>query len=363
MVSKELTNQYSGLDRILHRIAFASKGVQVALADLEDRTFAAQLAKVSIDKPVFITALPRAGTTILLNLLYGTGEFASHTYRSMPFVLCPMIWNQFSRTLRSRHSESMERAHGDGISISVSSPEAFEEIIWHHFWRSHYATDHIAPWSDRRRPEFDRFLKSHIRKQVLLSGANKTLRYLSKNNLNIARTEYIESMFPDATIVVLFRNPLQHASSLLKQHVNFLASHREDKFSKHYMRGIGHFDFGENFLPVNFNDWLQRDRRPEATTLEFWLEYWIAAYEHVLRSAGSNVIFVSFDELAQRPEPTLKGLSNALALENPESLNRQHNALRKPLPHSIDASKSPKELIGAATTLFDKLTAQTDKDL
>jgi hypothetical protein len=358
-----LTNQYSGLDRILHRIAFASKGLQVALADLEDRTFAAQLANVSIDKPVFITALPRAGTTILLNLLYGTGEFATHTYRSMPFVLCPMIWSRFSRTLRSRHADSMERAHGDGISISVSSPEAFEEIIWHQFWRSHYEKDRIAPWSDRRRPDFDRFLKNHICKQLLLSNANKTLRYLSKNNLNIARLKYIESVFPDATIVVLFRSPLQHASSLLKQHVNFLASHQEDKFSRQYMLGIGHFDFGENFLPVNFSNWLLRDRRQDATTLEFWLEYWIAAYEHVLRSAGSGVIFVSFEKMTQHAEQVLGGLSSALALENPESLHGQHNALRKPMPHSTDASEVPGELISKASTLFDKLIARTDKGL
>ncbi len=46
---------------------------------------------------MFVTALPRAGTTILLNLLVGTGSFASHTYRDMPFVLCPMIWQRFAK--------------------------------------------------------------------------------------------------------------------------------------------------------------------------------------------------------------------------------------------------------------------------
>jgi len=39
------------------------------LGDLESRVFAADLAEIAIDRPIYVTGLARAGTTILLELL------------------------------------------------------------------------------------------------------------------------------------------------------------------------------------------------------------------------------------------------------------------------------------------------------
>src|SRR5690606_32311264 len=100
----------------------------------------------------------------------------------------------------------------------------------------------------------------------------------SKNNLNIARTGWLLEHFPDARIIVPFREPTEHAASLLRQHKNFLARHRDDPFTLEYMTAIGHFDFGENLRPINFNDWLATAAELDPTTLDFWLAYWVAAY-------------------------------------------------------------------------------------
>src|SRR5262245_43286282 len=80
---------YSGMDRALHRVAFATYDVQADLADIEDRLFAAHLGSITNQRPVFITSLPRAGTTLLLECCAALDEFASHTYRDMPFVMIP----------------------------------------------------------------------------------------------------------------------------------------------------------------------------------------------------------------------------------------------------------------------------------
>ena len=71
--------RYSRLDRLLHRLAFSSFEVRKALADVEDRLCARRLVGIEIDRPVFITALPRAGTTLLLETLGSLGVFATHT--------------------------------------------------------------------------------------------------------------------------------------------------------------------------------------------------------------------------------------------------------------------------------------------
>ena len=246
-------NRYTWSDRLLHRIAFSSGSLQVTLADLEEKLYKAQLSTISVDRPVFVTALPRAGTTILLNLLVRTGSFASHTYRDMPFVLCPMIWQRFAKQFQVS-DEARERAHGDGLTVSFDSPEAFEEMVWKHFWPRHYKADRVKPWVNCDDKEFVAFLGSHVKKIIALrrTEGEKLPRYISKNNLNVARLGCLPKVLPGTKIIVPFRDPLQHAYSLLKQHIGFLETHRDDEFTRIYMEGIGHYDFGENFRPVNF---------------------------------------------------------------------------------------------------------------
>ena len=61
-------NRYSKLDRALHQLAFNSYPFQAAVSTLEDRLFSKRLSAIDIKNPVFITALPRAGTTLLLEI-------------------------------------------------------------------------------------------------------------------------------------------------------------------------------------------------------------------------------------------------------------------------------------------------------
>ena len=340
---------------MLHRLAFSSAGLQVSLADLEDRLFAEKLSSVSAERPVFITSLPRAGTTILLNVLYETGEFVSHTYENMPFVLCPMLWKRFSRGLRSSDAHEMERAHADGLTISMQSAEAFEEMIWRHFWPSQYRRDRIEPWQRRKNSEFLAYFNSHMRKLVALAGRDRSLRYLSKNNLNVSRLHYLAAVFPDARIIVPFRAPFEHAMSLHRQHLGFLESHAGDSFSKAYMKGIGHFDFGENFLPVNFDGWLDSDRRDDATELSFWVEYWVAAYRSVLSKVGARVHLFAFDRWTRNPEAGLEWLAATIGLEDPAALKRQADRVREAPPNARECAQIPDSLAQEAIALFDEL--------
>ena len=60
-------------------------------------------------------------------------------------------------------------------------------------------------------------------------------------------------------------------------HLNFLEIHRCNRFAKSYMKGIGHFDFGDNLRPVDFDSWLDRLKHHDPREMGFWLEYWHAA--------------------------------------------------------------------------------------
>jgi hypothetical protein len=347
---------YSTLDRALHRIAFATYEVQADLADIEDRLFDARLGSCSSERPVFITSLPRAGTTLLLECCAAMPEFASHSYRDMPFVPIPCLWGTFSASFR-REGRLQPRAHGDGMQIDFDSPEALEEVLWIKFWEEQYLTDRIRPWPARPRKEFTAFFARHMRKIIYVrrGGQAAGVRYISKNNLNIARVPLLTQMFSDATIVVPIRSPLDHASSLLEQHRQFLALHARDPFASRYMRAIGHFDFGAHLRPVDFDGWYDRRLSKDAATLGFWLEYWVAMYRHLLAADARLVHVLDYDALCADPVPGLRRLADRLGCRDADGLLAAASRIRPARPRTIDTAAVAPEIVREAESLYEAL--------
>jgi hypothetical protein len=358
-------HHYSAVDRLLHQLAFSTRKAQIGLADLEDVIFRDQLACRELDRPLFITALPRAGTTLLLELCVASGTFASQTYRHMPFVLIPMLWNRFSQGFR-RFDAPRERAHGDGMLVSVDSPEAFEEMAWIAFWPKRYQGDRIVPWREEEDDMFRDFLNNHFKKIVALSAkagdgmsdlANAPPRYGSKNNLNIARIAWLARHFRDALFVIPFRDPLQQCASLRRQHLNFLEIHRRDPFAKRYMEGIGHFDFGDNLRPVDFDGWLDSSKHRDPREMGFWLEYWCATYRSLLAQATDRVRFVNYDALCADPRSGLERFAQFIQVEPKDALLARAARIHAPSSHDIDCALLDETMVEEAKALHSHLAA------
>lgn len=341
---------YSPLDKALHNFAFASPSRHLRLAEVETALYRRRIDPARAARPVFVTSLPRAGTTILLQALARHPELASATYRHMPFTFAPLLWGGFSTAFR-KSSGMSERAHGDGIEVGIDSPEAFEEMIWMAFWPDHYAHKHIRPWrGDARDPEFEAFFRTHIAKIVATRPG--AARYLSKNNANIARLPLIEAMHPDASIVIPVRDPVAQVASLLRQHRRFCALHDRDPFARQYMEGLGHFEFGAALRPIAFGE-VPPDPA-EADEVGFWLGYWNDAYEHVLATAGGRAVFVDHDALSAAPERGLQALAAVLGLDAPAALTTQAGTFRPPHPVP-DLAGAPPRLMRRARELHDEL--------
>ena len=156
------------LDRMVHRLAFSVPHVQMAVADIERALYGRRYRHLPVNEPVFIASLPRAGTTLLLEVLGREPRFATHRYRDMPFVLAPVLWDTFSGPFR-KQAKLRERAHGDGVMIGYDSPEAFEEVIWRAFWPEKFRPDRILTWhEDDEREGFPQFFADHMRKVIVL---------------------------------------------------------------------------------------------------------------------------------------------------------------------------------------------------
>lgn len=365
--------RYGVVDRLLHRAAFSALELQKSVADIESRLYGRRIRDVAVDRPVFVAALPRAGTTMLLNALFAVGAFAAHTYRDMPFLLTPLLWSAFSRRFQ-RPSTPVARAHGDGMTVEFDSPEAFEEVLWRAFWRQKYENDEIGCWTAadaRRNGEFRAFFRAHVAKVVALGrgvalrhdqpddlpGAPR--RYLSKNNANIARFPAIREMFPDAVFLVPFRNPRDQAGSLLRQHQRFCRVHAAHPFARRYMSDLGHFEFGANLRPIRFpSDAPQsRDARRRAATAQYWLEYWCAAYAHVLESAPPDALLISYDRLCAEPDAELERIAARTDLDEPATriLAAAGRGFRPPARRPDACDEVEPQLLATAAELHGRL--------
>jgi len=274
---------YSFFDRLLHRSALIWPWVGKVSLDLEQ--FFMSDEKVRMEgQPIFINGLARAGTTILMRTFFETGLFRSLTYRDLPFILMPGIWKRITQ-LSSQDKAAKERAHGDGIMVSFDSPEAFEEIFWRTFCAKDYIfEDHIEPHLVGQEviSQFRLFVR-----QVVISGDQPNQhRYLSKNNNNIFRLDAIRKAFPEAVIIIPFRDPIQQSISLFQQHRKFSTMQEKDPFIRHYMNWLGHHEFGATHKAFKFGNgfsMLETDYTPDK--VNYWLTIWINTYQYILKSA------------------------------------------------------------------------------
>ncbi|NOD95227.1 hypothetical protein GS636_20715 [Ruegeria sp. HKCCD4884] len=306
---------YGVADRFAHMLAFSGSGFHKASARVDDYVFNKRADDFKVDPPIFITSLARGGTTSLLNALSQVDGLATHLYRDMPFIAAPYMWNGLGN-LMNREVTQVERAHGDGLTIGLDSPEAFDEIFWHLFWPDKYRRGRIDIWHETDfRENAQVFFKSHFRKICHLRAGEAaadtgvSLRYLSKNNANIARLRLLPDFFPGCKIVVPLRRPGAHAWSLLRQHRNFMKRQAEDEFVLRYMRDIGHLEFGLLYQPMAFPG-LAIDCY-DLDDPNYWLAYWIAAFRDVTEQS-EKCHFVTQDDLRARPNAVLPALSERL---------------------------------------------------
>ena len=282
---------YSFIQKFLHDFVLSKKLINKSLFEVEKIIYLKN-KDIKNQSHIFITSLPRSGTTSLLNFIYSSNQYTSLKYKNMPFVLSPNL----SKLFNKQDIIKKERVHGDGITYDINSPEAFDEVFFNND---------------------DNFIESELLNylQLILSSENK-IRYLSKNNLNYKRIDLINSILPNSIFLIPIREPLQHAYSLLNQHLNFNKLQKKDDFIRRYMNYLGHNEFGLNHKPwnnpINFQD---------LNKIDYWLEQWFLFYKNIFKNYHSykNCIFLIYEELTN--PNYIKMLLEKINLDQVENLN------------------------------------------
>lgn len=288
---------YNFLERLLHRLALQSGAIAEMSFDLDQRTVRADPTEIRHQRHIFVSGLARAGTTVLMRRFHATGRYRSLTYRDMPFVMAPNLWHRF--TLLSKHEiVHVERAHGDKLFVNIDSPESLDEVFWRIFTGNEYIKkEKLIPYEPAAEiiKKFVRYVNA-----ILSTPPARCNRYLSKNNNNILRLGAIHRAFPNALILIPFREPLQHAYSLLQQHRRFSELQSASAFTLSYMNWLCHHEFGLGHRPILPDDIAPPPYPP--ATLDYWLQLWCETYSWLEHAKPDAALFVCYEGLCADKE-------------------------------------------------------------
>jgi hypothetical protein len=277
---------YNFIQRLLHEIFLGNKIIKKSIFELEKIIF---LKKINIknNKHIFITSMPRSGTTALLNVFNKKIDLCSLKYNNMPFVMAPNISNFF----KSKQLNSTERFHKDNIFIDLESPESFDEIFFLTY-KKNIIIDELINFISL----------------VLLSYQKE--RYLSKNNNNYKRINYLKKILPNSVFIIPVREPLQHSFSLLTQHKNFIKLQTKEKFILKYMNYLGHYEFG-----LGHKSWFKPIKYLDKLNINYWLEQWYLYYSFINKNYSNNESCLIFAYENLKKSKLLNYLANFSQIE------------------------------------------------
>lgn len=330
------TTAYSNWSKLLHHLILDNYNIQKALFKLEKR----KVKNTKSQPYLIVTGLARSGTTAFTETLYNKGQFRSLGYQNMPFLLSVNLWKKF---YNPKSEKQQERAHQDGLQINLNSIEALEE----HFYKVHLNDDYIKENNLVTHQISPELIKTYQAYQATIQRGKKDV-YLAKNNNHILR---LKSMLQDENMytVVLFRNPIQHALSLNKQHQKFTQSQTKDPFTLTYMNWLGHHEFGLNHLPFDLQ---QSENSFQPDTLNYWLQNWVSYYEYASQfKQEENIHFIAFEQFCEKPEQVLSDLNKLLPFDGKTQAIKTFT----PSYHNYDANDIDMELKLKAEKLYQLL--------
>ena len=318
----------------LGKFIFGNQKFFVNCGHIETKLLAENLAKISIDRPIYITGLARSGSTLLLEILSNHQKFAHHRYRDFPMIYTPYFWNYFLRHATKLEQKPKERAHRDRIFVTAESPEAMEEPLWITFFPNCHKEEqsNVLDSSCKNAP-FEKFYTDHIKKLIYCQGHS---RYLAKANYNITRIQYLLSLFPNAKFIVPIRSPISQTASLIKQHKLFCHGQKQNPRALAHMQRVGHFEFGLDRKIINVGDnkvvqtirryWSEgREAEAYATT---WNSVYGYIYDAVKADAGlrSSIFFVKYEDLCEGPTSVIERICKHVEIETSKSILEKYAA-------------------------------------
>ena len=304
---KKQESSYSKLSQLFHKLILDNYHISEKLFQLELKYYSKPKIKTR-DDFLIISGLARSGTTSLMNSLFETSHFSSLDYANMPFLLSPNLWKKL---YNPKKSKLRERSHKDGLRIGLDTVEALEE----YFFKVKTEDSYISKSTLNEHDISSDLASDYLNYQKLIRKDNSSI-YLAKNNNFLLRYNAIRHYNNNFLMIIMFREPLSHAHSLLNQHIKFSTLQEKDPFVEDYMNWLGHHEFGRNqkqFIFHNNPAIVNTDK----FSIDYWLNIWINYYTYVLTINHTRTLVIHYDDYCKNPKVVMENILYQFGIKSP----------------------------------------------
>ena len=129
-------------------------------------------------------------------------------------------------------------------------------------------------------------------------------------------------------------------------------------FGKRYMADIGHFEFGELHRPIAFPGLAGPNEAPPTSSIDYWLAYWVAAFEHLL-TERADVVFVSYERMCKRGAASLASVEERAGLEAGRLVEAAQGRLRPPTAYDLEGEVHDADTLSRARSAHERLLVES----
>jgi len=116
-------------------------------------------------------------------------------------------------------------------------------------------------------------------------------------------------------MVILYRDPLTHAASLMEKHLDYQRLQNEDPFVLEYMNWLGHHEFGLNHKVFDLKLMEEREKY-DNMSMNYWIAVWISYYTYILTLVeDKNLFLIEYSDLCSRPKELLSTIGGTLNMD------------------------------------------------
>lgn len=307
MSFRKKEEDYSDMSKLLHRLLLNNYNVSRMLFKMEKKSVSQDPANKNF---VIVTGLARCGTTGLTTQLFESDKFHSLSYANLPFLLSPNLWKRF---YKPDGAAKKERAHGDKVLFGLDTVEALEEFFYKAFLKDSFIGDDSLKEHSISAEVFDDYKAYQL--MVRKTSQTDSDIYLAKNNNFLLRYPSLREHDDDFITLLMFREPLDHAYSLMKQHKRFLQQQNEDGFVLEYMDWLGHHEFGMHHKVFQFGEKSFKSEYNQ-DDINYWLEVWVNYYSKALTlPAHGNTLYIDYADFLNKPAELFEAIDSISGID------------------------------------------------
>jgi omega-hydroxy-beta-dihydromenaquinone-9 sulfotransferase len=211
---------------------------------LMDEFFFPSYKKIAIKAPLYITGMPRTGTTFIQNILHQDSErFTAMKLWEIAFapsILQKKIWlfinkvdgklNRPFRNFLAHYEKGILKQFKSFHPLSLFQIEEDEYLLIHNFssallifffpaFKSVFISSVTGNNDEPAREKTLQFYKKCIKKHLYVFGKEKS--YLAKSPAHILRYSSLKKIFPDVKMIYMLRDPEKSIHSTISLFQNF----------------------------------------------------------------------------------------------------------------------------------------------